>query len=345
MAQTKTTLRDVAERSGFSITTVSHVLNDVPGKRIPDSTRVRVRAAAAELAYRPNRLAQGLRLQRSNVLGFVSDHVATSPHAGQVIQGAQDAAAAQGLMLMLMSSGSDPELEEMEIRALLDRQVDGIIYAAEYHRVLTPPAALAGVASVLLDARSDGVEMTSVVPDEVGGALTAVRELADHGHRRIGYVNNVDDIPASVLRLEGFRMGLKAARCRYLPERVVSELSEARGGYRAALRLLDQPQRSRPTGLFCFNDRMAMGAYQAAADLGLSIPADLSIVGFDNQELIADSLRPGLTTVALPHYDMGQWAVNALLGLIDNDDEQPPRQTTLPCPLVRRASVGPPPRS
>jgi LacI family transcriptional regulator len=97
--------------------------------------------------------------------------------------------------------------------------------------------------------------------------------------------------------------------------------------------------------LFCFNDRMAMGAYQAAADLGLSIPRDLSIVGFDNQELIAASLRPGLTTAELPHYAMGRWAVGALLTLINNTEEQPTRETTLPCPLVRRASVGPPPRS
>jgi LacI family transcriptional regulator len=345
MAQTKTTLRDVAERSGFSTTTVSHVLNDAPGKRIPDATRIRVQEAAAELSYRPNRVAQGLRLQRSNLLGFISDHVATSPHAGQVILGAQDAASEHGRMLMLMSSGDDAELEELEIRALLDRQVDGIIYATEYHRVLTPPAALAGAPTVLLDARSDGPAMTSVVPDEVGGALTAVLELTGHGHRRIGFLNNVDDIPATVLRLQGFQSGLRAARCRYSPGRVVSEESEARGGYRAALRLLSQPDRSRPTGLFCFNDRMAMGAYQAAADLGLSIPQDLSIIGFDNQELIADGLRPGLTTVALPHFAMGRWAVNALLAMINNPDGQPAQETTLSCPLVRRASVGPPPRS
>jgi len=345
MAQTKTTLRDVAERSGFSTTTVSHVLNDVPGKRIPEATRIRVQEAAAELSYRPNRVAQGLRLQRSNLLGFVSDHVATSPHAGQVILGAQDAASEHGRMLMLMSSGDDAELEELEIRALLDRQVDGIIYATEYHRVLTPPAALAGAPTVLLDARSAGAAMTSVVPDEVGGALTAVRELTDHGHRRIGFLNNVDDIPATVLRLEGFRLALRAARCRYSAERVVSDSSDAPGGYRAALRLLNQPEGSRPTGLFCFNDRMAMGAYQAAADLGLSIPRDLSIVGFDNQELIAASLRPGLTTAELPHYAMGRWAVGALMTLIDSTDEQPTQETTLPCPLVRRASVGPPHRS
>ena len=95
------------------------------------------------MAYTPNRLAQGLRLQRSNTLGFVSDQIATSPYAGQTILGAQDAAAEHGSLLMLMNSGNDPDLENREIQALLDRQVDGIVYAAEYHRLLTPPAALA----------------------------------------------------------------------------------------------------------------------------------------------------------------------------------------------------------
>ena len=339
----KTTLRDVAERAGVSASAVSYVLNEVPGKRISDATRQRVRAAAEELSYRPNRLARGLRLQRSNTLGFISDNIATRPHAGLMISGAQDAAAEHGSLLMMMNSDRDPELADREVRALLDRQVDGIIYAAEYHQVVTPSAALHGTNAVLLDARTETGSLSSVVPDEVGGALTAVRELTDHGHRRIGFINHTDDIPAVALRLKGFQLGLKAAGRRFHPELVASDISEAEGGKRAASVLLDLPDR--PTALFCFNDRMAMGAYQAAADRGLSVPDDLSIIGFDNQEIIARSLSPGLSTVALPHYEMGHWAVDALMNLIKSDGEEPTRQVTLPCPLVRRASVGPPPRT
>lgn len=340
----KTTLRDVANRSGFSITTVSHVLNDVPGKRIPAATRERVRAAAAELDYSPNRLAQGLRLQRSNTLGFVNDQITTSPHAGQTILGAQDAAAEHGSLLLLMTTGNDPDLENREIQALRDRQVDGIVYAAEYHRVLTPPAALRGVPAVLLDARSSTEGFSCVVPDEVGGAMTAIKELTDHGHRRIGFVTNIMDIPATRLRLEGFRKGLRLAHRTYQKALVVEDVSEAAGGFRAASTLLRRPPADRPTAIFCFNDRMAMGAYQAAAELGLRIPDDLSIVGFDDQELISAGLRPGLTTVALPHYAMGRWAVTTLLRDIETEGKEPPRSEILACPLVRRASVGPPPR-
>ena len=118
-----------------------------------------------------------------------------------------------------------------------------------------------------------------------------------------------------------------------------SDFSDASGGYRSGLALLDRAPR--PTAIFCFNDRMAMGLYQAAAERGLRIPEDLSVVGFDNQELIADGLRPGLTTVALPHYEMGAWAVETLIRRLEDPDIAP-EQVLLRCPVVARASVGPP---
>jgi LacI family transcriptional regulator len=336
------TIRDVATLAGVSTTTVSHVLNDVPGKRINSETRDRVKVAAAELSYRPNRLAQGLRLQRTHTFGFVSDAIGETPYAGLTIAGAQQTAAANGSLLMFMNSGLDPELEDKEIRALLDRRVDGIVYASDYHRQVTLPPALRRTTAVLVDAFTDDPTIPSVVPDEFGGAFTAVGELAAHGHREIAFLNNQEDIPATGLRLAGFQRGLAENGISFRPERVIPEEPISAGGYRAATALLGRP--NRPTALFCFNDRMAMGAYQAAADLGLRIPSDVSIMGFDNQENIADGLRPGLTTLALPHYEMGQWAVRTLIELVDSGVQQPIHQAlTLPCPLVRRASVGSPP--
>ncbi|HEY9356183.1 MAG TPA: substrate-binding domain-containing protein, partial [Arthrobacter sp.] len=120
--------------------------------------------------------------------------------------------------------------------------------------------------------------------------------------------------------------------------------SEVQGGYEAARRILARPDR--PTGLFCYNDRMAMGAYRAAAELGLSIPADLSVVGFDDQELIAANLYPGLTTVALPHYEMGAWAADNLIDAIEGKTDlalMALHPTILDCPLVARDSVAAPP--
>ncbi|SDP47501.1 transcriptional regulator, LacI family [Nakamurella panacisegetis] len=336
-------IRDVADGAGFSVTTVSHVLNEVPGKRIAESTRQRIREVADQLGYRPNLLAQGLRSQRTHTIGFVSDYVATTPFAGQMILGAQDAAAEAGSLLLLLSSGGNTDLEDVEVRALIDRQVDGIIYASMFHRVLTPPSRLRGTKAVLLDARTESGEFSSVVPDEVGGARAAVEELLSHGHRRIGFLTDSADVPATRARLIGYRQALEVYGIAFDPALVQAGSGESRGGFESAHAVLSRSDR--PTGLFCYNDRVAFGAYQAAAELGLSVPADVSIVGFDDQDILSASLRPGLTTMALPHYAMGQWAVKTLLDQIDTEGKAPALHQLLPCPLVRRASVSSPPRA
>lgn len=334
-------MRDVAERSGVSITTVSHVLNKVPGKRVNTQTRERVLRVADELLYRPNQLARGLRTQRSGMIGFLSDRVSTTPFAVRMILGAQEAAAEAGSLLVLLNSGGDPELEEREVAALLERQVDGIIYSLFYHQVAAPPANLASGPAVLLDARSPDGLISSVVPDEVGGARSAVEALLAAGHRRIGYIANSEDIPARELRLKGFRQALEVYGVPFDPDLVVEVIASAQGGFEAGRQLLTLPDR--PTGIFCFKDLAAMGLYQAAASLGLSIPADVSVVGFDDQELISDNLWPGLTTVALPHYEMGKWAVRTLLDQIERGGDAPRLHALLPCPLVSRGSVAAPP--
>jgi len=336
----RVSIKDVAQGAGVSVTTVSHVLNDVPGKRIHEETRARVQRVAQELGYQPNSVARSLRTQRTQLIAMVSDHIATTPHAGRIILGAQEAASKRGWLLLLVNSGGDPETEAAEIRALRQRQVDGFIYATMYHREVTLPDQLDGVPTVLLDARMGDPSVASVVPDEALGGQTATQVLIDAGHRRIGFINNVDDIPATRGRLAGFRLTMERAGLAVDESVVVAEVSVAEGGYRAGRALLARADR--PTALFCFNDRMAMGVYQAASELGLSIPGDLSVVGFDNQELIADGLRPGLTTMELPHHDMGVWAVDALIDRIESPDTEP-AQIELPCPLVVRASVDAPP--
>jgi LacI family transcriptional regulator len=338
------TIKDVAALAGCSVTTVSHVLNNVAGTRVKESTRERVRTAARDLAYSPNLLARGVRQHRTNTLGFVSDAVGTTPYAVRIILGAQHAAAEAGYLLMLMNAGLNADLATREIKSLLDRRVDGILYAADYHRLVDLPRNMKGIPAVLVNSRPTDPRVTSVVPDEIGGTLAVVRELTASGHRRIGYLTEAGDIPATKLRMDGYRRALQEAQIHFHPELVARQLPNTPGGNRAASILLDRPDP--PTALFCFNDRMAMGAYQAAAQRGLNIPGDLSIVGFDNQENIADALQPPLTTAALPHYDMGYWSVNTLLDIINAPDgTSTPQHEVLPCPLIRRASVGPPPRS
>jgi LacI family transcriptional regulator len=337
---TKVGIRDVAKAAGVSVTTVSHALNTTGGSRVKAETQEHIRAVAKDLGYAPNRLASGLRNQRSQILGLVSDEITTTPFAGAMIRGAQDAAYERGYVLMVVNSGRDNELEDREIRTLQQHQVDGIIYARMYHQGVTLPEELGTMPTVLLDAVSEDPTISSVVPDEVAAAETAVEALISAGHTRIGMMNNVDDIPATHGRLEGYRNALSRHGLTFNPLHVTTGVADTAGGREAGLDLLGHADR--PTGLFCFSDRVAMGAYQAASALGLRIPQDLSIVGMDNLELIADALWPGLTTVALPHYEMGSWAVTRLLDDIE-EPESAAVHGKLACPLIERGSVGPPP--
>jgi LacI family transcriptional regulator len=337
--KTRPTIRDVARGAGVSPSTVSVVLNNVHGARVAPDTRRRVTEAARRLGYAADPTARALRTQRTHTIGFLSDEIATTPYAGRLVQGAQEAAWRRGMLLLLLNTGGDAAHEQEAISTLVHRRVDGIVYATMYHRVVEVPRIRAGIPLVLLDARPAGGGVPCVVPDERAGAAAAATELLEHGHRRIAFVQDADGVPAAAERLEGFRETLAAHGIALDADLVVAEHPSAAGGRRALLRLLDLPDP--PAAVFCFNDRMAMGAYQVAAARGLRIPEDLSVVGFDDQREVADALWPGLTTVALPHHAMGVWAVEALMG----DEKAGAAEERMPCPLIRRQSVGPPPGS
>lgn len=329
-------IQDVARLAGVSRTTVSFVVNNTPNTNIPEETRSRVWAAVEELGWRPNAMARGLRLQQSNLIGLISDEIATSPNAGRIIQGAQEAAWAQTKMLLVVNTGDNVEIEQAAVQMLLERQVEGVIYATMYHRQVVPPPLLAQVPAILVDCYLADRSLPSVVPNEQQGGRLATELLLRKGHRRIGFINEVGPLPAMFGRFEGYKQALAAYDVPFNPDYVRSGVVTAPEGYRSALELLQLPER--PTALFCYNDAMAMGAYDAARQLGLAIPADVAIVGFDNQELIAEQLRPPLTTMALPHYEMGQWAVQYLLG--GSPAAQPdPLQQVLDCRLIERASA------
>jgi LacI family transcriptional regulator len=332
------TISDVARAAGVSATTVSFVINDAADVRISDGTRGRVLAAAAALGYRPNAAARLLRTSRSHTIGFITDAIASTPFAGAVIRGAQEAAWARGKVLIIVNTDRNDEIAASAVDLMLERQVEGLIYAAAYHLPVEFPMAPADTPVVLLDCYVEDRSLASVVPDEVGGGRTATEVLLNKGHRRIGFINLGPGIPATPLRLEGYAEALRQHGVPF-DDGLVRYSREQHGvgqGYEHALDLLRRPDR--PTGLFCGNDRTAMEAYDAVRDLGLRIPHDVAIVGFDNQEIIAARLRPALSTVALPHYEMGIWAVRHVL------DAEPghrgaPVQHKQPCPFVARASA------
>lgn len=329
------TMKDVAERAGVSRSAVSFVLNDRRSVALSDETRDRVLSAAAELGYRPNAGARALAQQRSDWYGLVTE-IVTAPFAVDVIKGAQDRAMTDGKYLLIASTESDPAAETAAIERLLEQRVEGLIYAATWHRGVTVPEIAREVPTVLVNCFDLEGRYTAVVPDERTGGHRATARLLEAGHRRIGFINLDPGIPAAIGRREGYRQALGEAGISPDDALEVTGHATADSGFAAAQALLDLPQP--PTAIFCANDRMAMGAYDAIKERGLRIPQDVAVIGFDNQELIAAYLRPGLTTVALPFEQMGALGVD-LLAAITAGESTDTKIVTVDCPLLERSSV------
>jgi LacI family transcriptional regulator len=332
-------MSDVAETAGVSTTTVSLVLSGKAGSSIPDVTQNRVFEASRTLGYRKNAVARNLRRQSSEIIGLISDTIASTPYASLMIHGADQVAAAAGMTLIIVNTERDPDVEARAIDTLLAQQVDAIIYATMWHQVLEPPPALREVHSVVLDSRSTDPSDSWVIPDEELGGHSATSYLIKNGHTRIGYLRETNPYPADAERFAGYRRALTEHGIEFDPDLVSVDKNDPFGGHAAAARLLelDQP----PTGIQCWTDGMAMGAYRAVRHAGLSVPDDISVIGFDNQEQTAPWLDPPLTTMQLPHEAMGRWAVEHLLRVLSGEAEGP-QQQRMECPLVVRDSVAPP---
>ncbi len=330
------TMSDIARMAEVSRTTVSFVLNNHSSSAsIPAETKDRILEAAKKLSYRPNLAARVLHTNQTHTIGFITDEIATTPYAVNIIRGAQEVAWANGKLLLIVNTGSDITVRETAVEMMLGRQVEGMIYAAMYHQEVALPANMHEGSVVLIDCFSADRSLPSVVPDEIQGGRTATEVLLNKGHRRIGFINTVDPIPAAFGRLEGYKQALNAYNIPFDENLVRLQVSESRGGYSGTLELLQL--REPPTAIFYFSDFMAMGAYNALRTLGISIPGDVAVMGFDNQEMIAAQLSPPLSTIQLPHYQMGKWAVQFLLE--HNGESLPPVQHTIDCPYIERQSV------
>lgn len=325
------TMREVAAAAGVSVATVSHVVNAKVGARIGDDARRRVQEAVAELGYRPNALAKTLSQGTSRFIGLVADAIATTPFAGQIIHGAQDEAWRHGFVLLVANTEGNAAAENDAIAMMLEHQVRGILYSTWYHREIDVPSPLQHTDTVLVNCFSSAGDFPAVIPDEVQGGRTATEQLLAAGHRRIAFLNTTTPSPAQTGRLEGYRVALEDAGVGFDPDLVIETSPEQEGGFASTEMLLE----TGATGVFCHNDRVAMGLYDGLRERGLRIPDDIAVMGFDNQDVIAAHLRPPLSTVALPHYDLGAAGVRALLELDDVDADP----LLVHCPAITRSSV------
>jgi len=334
----RATMVDIALQAGVSQATVSLVLSDVVNARVSAETRARVRAIAADLGYVWRGTAA--RSTGARVIGMIIDDVSTTPFASPLIEGARDAAAAQNCVVALFCTGGDPALEAAALSVLEAVSPVGVVYARLVMRAVEVPERLLALPAILLNCHDPERRLPSVVPGDVLGGFGAVQALIDAGHRRIAHISGEDWGEAARDRARGYWQALASADIPFDPDLLAGPAWTVGSGREQTLRLLDLPDP--PTAISCFNDRVAIGCYEALALRGLRVPRDVSVVGFDNEDLVA-YLLPPLSTMVLPHDEMARWAVTTLLERQGQPEATLPlQQIKIDCTLEMRASVAPP---
>lgn len=332
-------IKDVARVAGVSDKTVSRVVNAEPN--VTADTIEKVKLAIADLGYIPNLAARSIRSNRSNTIGIVTDFISTTPYSGDIVRGVQDWANANGRTVLLANTDGDAEREANVWRTFKAHRIDGVLHVAMYHRVVAPAAGEVSIPTVLVNSHAeDGYAYPSIEPDDFGGSYDLTRHLIALGHRRIGYIRLNPLLLGANQRLDAF---LAAAQAAGIPETdLVIRLGmegpigrETNYVYREALDILASP--NRPTALVCGNDEMALQAYLAALSIGLRLPDDITIVGFDDFRTVSLGLKPELTTVALPYYDLGWQGADMLDQLVQGKGSDTERRI-LKCIVVARGS-------
>jgi len=327
------TLRDIARLSGVNISTVSRALTGSYGVR--RQTREKVLAVAERLRYRPNRVARGLATGRSHTFGLIISDI-RNPFFAEVARGVEDTASAAGYDIVLCNSDLDPAKQMRYVRSLLEKRVDGLLMnsVAGLTRHQQEELAGSGVPVVLLNVPPGARTFSTVSADNFQGGFRAGRYLIELGHRTIAHLTGPRQHGNLTERARGF---LKAAQSsdKQVAPTVIHGQHTFQGAYEMTRKLL--ARHSKVTAIFAANDAMAFGAIRAIVEAGLSIPEDLSLIGFDNVEL-SSIIRPPLTTIHQPKYEMGQAAAEILLRLAGRRQGQVPEHRMLGVDLVERQS-------
>ncbi len=327
------TIREVASRAGVSPTTVSHVINNT--RFVSAEARQRVLDAMAELNYRPNVLARSLRRGETRTLGLILPDSA-NPFFAEIARAIEDAAFGAGYNVILGNSENQLDKEQVYVDVLVNKQVDGLIFLASGdHSPSLEQLVHDGLPVVVVDRRLSGLEVDTVLTDNLQGGLTAARYLLELGHRRIACITGPSNLTPSAERVIGFRRALEEHGLSVDEALIRKGDFHPHSGYRAAAELLGcQP---RPTAIFVCNDMMAIGALRALSEAGLRVPHDCSLVGFDDIEL-ASYITPPLTTIRQDKTALAEAAVQLLLERIAEPD-LPARTRILPTRLIERLST------
>ncbi len=339
MVEGMATIRTVAERAGVSVMTVSRALNQPD--TVAEETRTKILLATQELDFVPDQRARAMRLGRSGVIGLLTEVMAATPCSVDIIQSVEAAFARHGRSLIIGSSQTRAGGSATILRSFQSSRVEGIVFAATFHRELEAFPAIK-MPAVLINCFSRTAHWPMVIPDEEEGGHAVGVHLLNCGHRRVAYLTLAPEIEATRLRQAGLIRAFREAGASF-PEHLIVPGQTGTGtfdqaeAFAAATRLLEE---HRPTAVFCGNDEMAMQVYNAAGRLGLSIPDDLSVIGFDDHRVFSEGLRPQLTTVALAYEQMGRIAVDLLLQAIDGKNGA--QMVRVQGPLIVRGSCASP---
>ncbi|HEU4974363.1 MAG TPA: LacI family DNA-binding transcriptional regulator [Baekduia sp.] len=331
------TSRDIAKAAGVSQSTVSRALRG--DTRVAEETRLRVVEAAERLRYTPNLLARSLITNRTKTIGVVVSDI-TNPFYPELLDVLHAEINLSGYRTVLFNERTDEGNTDTLLPQLAGRAVDGMVFAsATLGSRSAEIFSRAGLPVVLLNRRVDEAQVDLVISDNYNGGQLAGRFLADLGHRRIALIAGPANTSTSRDREAGFREALEA-RGAQLDERLrrAGDYSH-QSGYQWCIDLmrLDPP----PTAIFCANDVVAFGALDAAKRLGVRVPEDLSILGFDDIEMASWEVF-SVTTIRQPLARMAKLAVRMLIERLEGQAEPEPRAVVFPTQLVRRETTAPP---
>ena len=333
------TLRDVAEAAGVHAATASRALNPATRGLVNDATAKRVMRVAESLGYRPNPIARGLKTSKSGTVGLVIPDL-NNPLFPPVVRGIEDVLEPAGYSGLIVNTDNDPRRERAQIEQLRSRQVEGLVVAtALLEHPLLEQLHREGVKMVMVNRRPLHVDAPSIGPDDEAGIRLAVSHLAELGHHRIAHLAGPLTTSTGVTRARAFGnavhdLGLDddpalVVRCDYWSEEA---------GARVLRQLLDDGVEF--TAVVAGNDLIALGCYDVFAERGIDCPGDISVVGFNDMPFL-DKLRPPLTSVAIPHHQIGVEAARMLLECLE-EPERPHRSVMLPLSLTERDSTAPP---
>jgi len=331
------TIKDIAKAANISVTTVSRALNNYHD--VNEETKKRIKAIAEELGYSPNIAARSLISKKSRTLGLLLSNVTRASSkdniAFEVLCGMNDRAGELGYDLVLFSTTPQKQHAKSYKTLCQERGVDGvIIMGIRLDDPYLKEIVKSDIPCVLIDIMLEGTNVGYVTSNNEEGARGATQYLLQGNHVKIGMINGHSQADVSMYRLNGYKQALEEAGVPFDESLVVNGLFSEAGGREAAIQLLQMHPDI--TALFCASDLMALGALQAARELELRVPEDLSIMGFDNID-IASYCSPALTTVHQHKYELGEQAAQMLIELLEDRDAN--HHTVLPTSLVIRDSV------